>query len=121
MTSLDKNTLYYFRDEIEKTAIIVPLAKGVAKMVMSAGRAAGSAVAGGTKGVYGGFKKQLASKAVAGGGTANAGHALGAGALTAMTGGAGIYGANKGIKAFAKNSKELKRLGPKGPSGIQQL
>ena len=121
MSSLDKHTLYYFRDELEKTAIIVPMAKGVAKMVFGAGKAATKGAYQGTKGMHKFFTNRLAAKQIAEGGTAGALHHLGGGLLTAgAIAGAG-YGAKKGFDTFKENRQQLQQLGPVRQAGIQEL
>ena len=121
MSSLDKHTMHYFRDEIEKTAIIAPMAKGVWKMVSGAGRAAAKGVAQGTKNLNKFYTNRLAADAIKDGGKIGLHHQIGAGLLTAGTIGAGAYGTKKGFDTYKENQQKLKQTGPVRQAGVQDL
>ena len=88
MTSLDKYTMHYFRDEMEKQALLKPIGKGILKMVQSAGKGAFNA----TK-AYGKASVDLA------GGSFLKGIGVA---------GTGVYAGKKGLEAMSKNNTLLK-------------
>lgn len=145
MSSLDKHMMYYFRDEMEKQAIIPPgLAQGVSALVGRATAGANKAMSaikankfvnnfatrgaanlatgtakgawGMTKGIHGGISSGLQ----AGGMGKNMANVVG-GLTTAGVIGAGAMGVNSAAKSFGSNMQQLKQTGPVQQAGIQQL
>lgn len=111
MNSLDRQMIHYFRDELEKNALIAPMAKGVWKMVSGAGKSAYK----GTKGLNQFFLNRVSKGDPT---FLNKAHA---GLLTVGTIGAGIYGTKKGFDTYKENKQQLSQLGPVQRAGIQQL
>lgn len=121
MTSLDKDTMSYFYDELEKTALLGRLARGTLDMVARAARGAGRATMDATKGLNKFYTKNLSAKAIAEGGKEHLGHQIGAGLLTAGTIGTGLYAGKKSIDAYKKNQQQNKQFGPIRQAGVQEL
>ena len=108
MSLLDKDVMYYFRDEIEKTALIVPLAAGVGKIVAGAGQAAGRGAS-----AYGKFMTNLAA-GLGHTGPITGKHLLGG----TLLGAGGVYAATRGgmlgegaLAKYKKSQQEFANLG----------
>lgn len=115
MSSLDKNVIYFFREEVEKQALLPKPLITFGKMVMNAGKAAGKASASAAKG-YG--KTMLG---VANIGRKGAAPGLKQYAGATVLGAGGIAAAHQGAKGMSKNMNKLKQGGSIQTSGNLQL
>ena len=145
MTLLDKDVMYYFRDELEKNAIIPPgLAKGVTSMVSRASSGAKSAVnsvksnkyinnmitrgigrsaVGLGKGAFYGTKglNTAITRGFEAGGMGPKMSKVTGAVTTAGVIGTGATGAKKAVNKFKENKQQLRQYGPVRQAGVQQL
>ena len=109
MSLLDKHTMYYFRDELEKTALIVKALQSFGQIVASAGKSA-------AKGAKHYGDAMTRASAIGHKGPLTAKHYIGAGLL----GGGGIYAGVKGTKHGINEYKRM-QVPVNSNSGIQNI
>lgn len=127
MGSLDKDVMYYFRDEMEKQAIIVKALVGAGKLVASAAKGAHRGVTSymknmsrlsalgnqtRTKALKDGTEKLLTNKDIY-----SARHLMGGLALGAT----GLYAGKKGLEAYKTSRQKQKQLPLPKQSGTINL